>query len=31
MRTTIRIDDDLMRDLRRRAVEQKVSLSQLFN
>jgi hypothetical protein len=31
MRTTLRIDDDLMRDLRRRAAEQKVSLSRLFN
>ncbi len=31
MRTTLRIDDDLMRELRRRAAEQKVSLSRLFN
>jgi len=31
MRTTLRIDDDLMRQLRKRAAEQKVSLATLCN
>jgi hypothetical protein len=31
MRTTLRIDDDLMRELRDRSHKEKVSLSQLVN
>ncbi len=31
MRTTLRIDDDLMRDLKRRAAAEEVSLSKLLN
>lgn len=31
MRTTVRIDDDLMRDLRKRAAAERVSVTRLLN